>query len=379
MKRARVAVLKTKPESVFRDYERLLELAEFKRVFPKNKEAILKLNLSWTLYFPACSTQPWQLEGVLRAMRKWGYEKITAVENETVVTNPRKGAELNKWTPVLNRYNVNFVPLNEVEWVRYEPKHKLIALDSKVFPEGFEVPKMLIGKNVIHLPTQKTHGHTVITGAMKNAFGALLRKRRHHSHRYIHEVLVDLLAVQKEIHPRIFAVMDGTVCGDGAGPRTMVPRVGNHILASDDQVAIDAVSAKMLGFEPMKIPFIRIAHEKGLGTGDVSRIDVVGDDIKNVNYCFRTGDSAVVFGDKLFRMGALSFLEPVLFRTPLFNLCILGSEIYHDWIWYPTVGKRRINEFAKTEWGKFFEGYGRFCEPPSPKGRSVQGSSTTKH
>ncbi|MEW6328540.1 MAG: DUF362 domain-containing protein [Candidatus Micrarchaeota archaeon] len=355
MKRARVAVLETKPESVLRDYERLLALAGFRRIFPKDKEVILKLNLSWTLYFPACSTQPWQLEGVLRAMRRWGYKKITAVENETVVTNARKGAELNKWMPILERYGVDFVPLNEAEWVPYAPKHELLVLDSKVFPDGFEVPKMLLGKNIVHLPTQKTHGHTVITGAMKNAFGGLLRRRRHHSHKHIHEVLVDLLTIQKEMHPHIFAVMDGTVCGDGAGPRTMTPRIGNRILASEDQVAIDAVSAKMMGFEPMEIPFIRIAHERGLGIGDISQISVVGDDIRNVNYGFRVGESVVVFGDKLFRKGALSFVEPVLFRTPLFGLCVLGSAVYHDWIWYPTVGKQRIKRFAKTEWGKLFE------------------------
>ena len=98
---------------------------------------------------------------------------------------------------------------------------------------------MFIGKNVVHFPTMKVHGHTTITGAMKNAFGGLITKKRHHCHKKIHEVLVDLLAIQKEIHPCIFAVMDGTVAGDGAGPRTMIPRVKNYILASGDQVAID--------------------------------------------------------------------------------------------------------------------------------------------
>ena len=113
---------------------------------------------------------------------------------------------------------------------------------------GFEIPEMFIGKNILHLPTQKTHGHTTITGAMKNAFGGLLTKKRHHSHKLIHEVLVDLLEIQKEIHTGIFAVVDGTVCGDGAGPRSMIPLIENYILASEDQVAIDSISAKMMGY-----------------------------------------------------------------------------------------------------------------------------------
>jgi hypothetical protein len=95
--------------------------------------------------------------------------------------------------------------------------------DPKLFPEGIEIPEMFIGKNVIHLPTVKTHGHSVTTGAIKNAFGGLLKEVRHYAHKYIHEVLVDLMMMQKELHPGVFSVMDGTVCGDGAGPRTMEP------------------------------------------------------------------------------------------------------------------------------------------------------------
>jgi hypothetical protein len=128
-------------------------------------------------------------------------------------------------------------------------------------------------------------------------------------------------------------------------------------LASEDQVAVDAVSAKMMGFEPMEIPFIKMAHDKGLGVGDPGQIEIVGEDISGVNYGFNTGKSIVVFWDQVFRRGALSFLEPLLFHTPLFRLCIAASGIYHDNIWYPIVGKKRIKEFEKTEWGKLFKEY----------------------
>jgi uncharacterized protein (DUF362 family) len=83
----------------------------------------------------------------------------------------------------------------------------------------------------------KTHGHSQTTGAIKNSFGGLLKEVRHYAHEFIHEVMVDLMYMQREIHPNVFAVMDGTVMGDGAGPRTMIPRVGNIILASADQVS----------------------------------------------------------------------------------------------------------------------------------------------
>ena len=111
----------------------------------------------------------------------------------------------------------------------------------------------------------KTHVFTTTTGAMKNAFGGLLNERRHWTHPVIHETLVDLLMIQKKIHRGVFAVMDGTFAGDGPGPRCMMPHVKNVILASADQVAIDAVAAKLMGMDPLSIKFIRLAHDLGSG------------------------------------------------------------------------------------------------------------------
>ncbi len=211
-----------------------------------------------------------------------------------------------------------------------------------------------IGNGII---LHNTHGHTTLTCSLKNAFGGLITKKRHHCHKKIHEVLVDLLTIQKEIHTGLFAVTDGTVAGDGAGPRTMVPKIKNYILASGDQVAIDAISAKMMGFDPMRIKFIKLAHDRGLGCGDVNQIEVVGEDISRVNFHFRTSKSPVIFGDQMFRKGALSFVEPLLFHTGLFKVAVFGSAFYHDYLWYPTIGKHRVNKFMKTTWGELWKRY----------------------
>jgi len=351
---AKVAVVKTSPETVISDYYKVMKMAGFKKALPRKYPTMIKINLSWSLFFPASSSPPWQLDGVLNALKKEKYENIKVVENKTVVTNPWKGATLNKWLPVLDKYGMEFTPLTEIEWTKYKPKHELLVLDSKVFPEGLLIPKFFKGTNIMHLPTQKTHGHSVMTGAMKNAFGGLLKEVRHHCHKYIHEVLVDLLTIQKEIHKGMFSVIDGTVCGDGAGPRTMIPVIKDYLIASSDSVAIDAVSAKMMGFEPMAIRKINMAHDMGLGTGDTDQIDIVGEDISRVNYHFTTKKSPVVFFDQLFRS---SFIEPILFHTWAFNLCIMGSALYHDYLWYPLKGKKVVNEFMKTKWGKKFLEY----------------------
>jgi uncharacterized protein (DUF362 family) len=355
---AKVVVLKTSPETVLEDYRKLMELAKYQKFLPKGTDILIKLNLSWTKYFPACSTQPWQLEGVIKTLLEDGYEpkKLFPVENKTVVTDPWKGAYNNKWLPILKRYGLKFIALPEVEWVTYEFKSKLLKL-NEIFPEGIQVPKMFIGKSILHLPTIKVHGHSTTTGAIKNAFGGLLKEVRHYAHKYIHECLVDLMLMQRELHPGVFAVMDGTVCGDGAGPRTMVPKIKNYILASADSVAIDSIAAKMMGFDPLAIPYIRMCTEMGLGEGDPRKIEVVGEDISRVNFNFKSKRSLVIWGDQVIRKGPLQPLESLLLHSPLVVWAPFASNIYHDWFWYPTIGRKRIKEFEQTEWGKLFNQY----------------------
>ncbi len=106
---------------------------------------------------------------------------------------------------------------------------------------------------------------------MTSALSALLDVRLSRLNAAVHEALVDVLTIQREIHPGIFAVMDGTFAGDSAGSGRKPPFEGNILLASADPVAIDAVSAKLQGFDPTSLDFIRLAHEKGLGVGGSQR------------------------------------------------------------------------------------------------------------
>jgi len=358
--RATVAVLRTSPRTVLEDYARLLRLAKYDQVVSRNGETLLKLNLSWTKYFPACSTQPWQLEGILKVLIEDGFhpERLHPVENKTVVTNPRKGAVANRWMPILERSGLPFIPLPEVEWITYTFKSPLLKLNA-IFPEGIEIPKMYVGKSILHFPTMKTHGHSITTGAVKNAFGGLLKEVRHYAHEFIHEVMVDLMYMQRELHPAVFAVMDGTVMGDGAGPRTMIPRIGNLILASADSVAIDAVAARLMGYDPLAIPYLAMCHDRGLGVAHPREIELVGDDISGVNFHFQTRRSLVIWGDQLIRRGPLRPLKKLLLHSPLVVWAPFASNVYHDWFWYPTIGRRRIRQFLATEWGQLFKQYSK--------------------
>jgi uncharacterized protein (DUF362 family) len=358
--KSRVAVVKTRPESVLDDVARTMELAEVRRHLAPGATTILKDNISWHFPYPGANTTPWQLEGTIQKLRADGYGELVCVQNDTVVTDPKKGERLNRYLPVLDRYGVP-VRYNcfdwDLEWVRYEPRGKMLVL-PKIYPEGITIPAFFAGKNVVHLPTVKCHIYTTTTGAMKNAFGGLLNTRRHYTHSWIHDTLVDLLRIQKEIHSGLFAVMDGTTCGNGPGPRTMIPVEKDVLLASGDQVAIDAVAAKIMGFDPMSIRYIRLAHEAGLGCGDPRDIEVVGEDVSSWNFRFSVGDNfASRIGDAIW-FGPLRGLQKLFFRTPLVYLFVFGSFFYHDYAWYPTIGKRRMARFARdSKWMRLFETY----------------------
>jgi uncharacterized protein (DUF362 family) len=248
---SRVAVIKTNPGTVLEDIQRAMEKAGIKNTLKLGTTTILKDNISWHYPFPGANTTPWQLEAAILGLRSSGYDDVVCVQNKTVVTDAFKGEDLNKYTPVFEKYKIpvlfNFHE-KDMKWIEYKPKSPLLVLDQ-IFEDGIRIPDYFVGKNIVHLPTVKCHIHTTTTGAMKNAFGGLLNSLRHYTHSWIHETLVDLLAIQKEIHPGIFAIMDGTTAGNGPGPRTMYPEVKNIILASADQVAIDAVAARLMGFQ----------------------------------------------------------------------------------------------------------------------------------
>ena len=360
MGKSTVAVIRSSPEQVLEDIPTIMEMAGVKTALHSKTTTILKDNISWHYPFLSANTTPWQLEGSILGLKAAGFSDLVAVHNNTVVTDPYKGGRLNKLAQIYQRYRIeekyNFLP-EDITWEIYRPKAKMKALDQ-IYPEGIQIPTFFSGKNIIHLPTVKCHIYTTTTGAMKNAFGGLLSTRRHYTHSVIHQTLVDLLAIQQEIHSGIFTVMDGTFCGNGPGPRTMTPVEKGLILASSDSVAIDAVAAKMMGFDPMTIDYIRIAHEDGLGVGRVEEIEILGEDISSMNFGFSVGHNFASRFGHLFWFSPLRRIQRLLFQTPLVYLFVLGSYFYHDLIWWRFKGKRMMETIKmNTNWGKFFENY----------------------
>ncbi len=387
--RSKVAILRTSPETVLADYHELMNLAGYREVIDPSVDTALKVNISWHFFYPAASTTPWQLDGVIRAMKADGYstDLIHACHNRTVVIDSRLGERENKQLPVVQAHGIRNVHLYDPgeEWIDIRDAvgdltREFIAL-NEVYPKGFSIPKRFIGENIIHLPTVKTHVFTTTTGAMKNAFGGLLNERRHWTHPVIHETLVDLLRIQKKIHRGLFAVMDGTFAGDGPGPRCMIPRIKNVILASADQVAIDAVAAKLMGFDPLRdLKYVRLAHDAGLGCGDPRDIEIVGDqEAADMNWHFEGPYEHMTFAAKnqhRIYWGPLKKPVEWSLKTWLAPWAYIASVVYHDMYWLPLKGKRHLMEAFESDWGRLFANWERLH--PDSDGRGFPDVGTGK-
>jgi len=131
---------------------------------------------------------------------------------------------------------------------------------------------------VISLPKFKTHGLTIITGAIKNSYGFLpgAQKAKLHllagSPQRFHQLIVDVFSLRV---PDLI-IVDAVIGMEGNGPASKDLREIGCILASDNAVAVDATISRMMGLEPDILPFLKRAAEKGLGSYASDSIEIIG-------------------------------------------------------------------------------------------------------
>jgi hypothetical protein len=167
--------------------------------------------------------------------------------------------------------------------------------------------------------------------------------------------------------------MDGTFAGDGPGPRCMIPHVKNVILASADQVAIDAVAARLMGMDPLSIKFIRLAHDLGLGCGNPRDIEIVGDtSAASENWHFVGPFRKMTFASRMqHKIYWGPWRKPVEWslKTVLAPWAYVASVVYHDSFWYPMKAKALMREALESPWGRLFRNWERVV--PDARGYPV--------
>jgi uncharacterized protein (DUF362 family)/Pyruvate/2-oxoacid:ferredoxin oxidoreductase delta subunit len=152
--------------------------------------------------------------------------------------------------------------------------------------QHFEIARSAYEADVlINLPKLKTHGMTTLTGAVKNLFGCIPGKRKvqwHFNTGVNHELFMKmLLELYALLRPR-FTIMDAVVGMEGNGPGSGDPRPIGAILAGRDAVAVDAVSAHVLGVKPDKLPLLQAARSHGIGEADLNNIMLLGDPLESI-------------------------------------------------------------------------------------------------
>lgn len=151
---------------------------------------------------------------------------------------------------------------------------------NREFMPSVSLSKIVLDADiVISLPKFKTHGLSIVTGAIKNSYGFLPGAQKARLHKAtgcaerFQEMLVDVFRLRV---PDLF-IVDAVIGMEGNGPASPDLRNIGLVLASDNGVALDAIIAVMMGIEPGRLRFLQKAKEVGLGDYDLSTIEVIGE------------------------------------------------------------------------------------------------------
>jgi uncharacterized protein (DUF362 family) len=326
-------------EEVFRTVERAMELARFTEFIPRGTDIALKPNLGWDLFLPGAVTSPWVVEGVVRVLRGW-VGRIYMVESNQVVVDVERAYRRSGMDRVCRERSLTWVNMTH-------EKMRTVQLPAGRVLKELQVPDILLRMPVVTVPVMKTHNKTVITGAIKNQWGCL-PMFRHNYHLVLDAALADINAVVRPC----FAVMDATVCLEGNSPKSGIPKVVDRVLASGDLVAIDAVAAKIMGFDQRAIGHLGECVAAGLGVSDLGRIAVVGDDDLTLDLGFIPARHNLVSWLEL-ALRHRAVLRRIFFDTPVFRLCCRATEGYYA-AWYHVLGigrARRNRILYETPYG----------------------------
>jgi uncharacterized protein (DUF362 family)/Pyruvate/2-oxoacid:ferredoxin oxidoreductase delta subunit len=175
---------------------------------------------------------------------------------------------------VCEKHGVELRDLNRERGRRVHLKDALALEDATIAETYFEAD------TVVNLPVFKSNMLYWISGALKNMKGLLVGTEKHRPHYLgVPQCVADLNRMVRQD----LVIMDGFVGMMGDGPAAGIPANARLLLGGFDPVAVDAVAARLMGFNPGKIPMIRWAEKAGVGS---SRCEFLGDHITSFDLRF---------------------------------------------------------------------------------------------
>jgi uncharacterized protein (DUF362 family) len=150
-----------------------------------------------------------------------------------------------------------------------------VQLDG-LFLKEVEMPRTFMEADyIISFAKLKTHSMQVISGIMKNQFGAMPEKLKVVYHPHLTEVICDMVSIR----PPDFCLIDGLIAHEGPGPVSGIPRLMRLIIGGTDAVATDHVCARLMGMDPRRVPHLKLAAEHQIGTTQYTTLGCPVEDV----------------------------------------------------------------------------------------------------
>lgn len=254
----------------------------------RGKKVVLKPNVYCPLP-PPTTTDPRVISALIKVAREAGAAKITVAEGRSVSTAKfRKGSQTTKACFAATGMDKAAALADEVVYLE-DDEFLTVDVPGAVKLAKATVPRTILEAEVlINVPVLKNHSLTLITLGIKNLHGVVSDENKLFGHDYdsINVKLVDILRLVKPA----LTVIDGVRGQEADHADVGRPVDFKAIFAGTDTVAVDAVACHAIGLDPLEVDLTRIAHGQGVGTADISRIEVVGAAIDDVKRPFARPD-----------------------------------------------------------------------------------------
>jgi uncharacterized protein (DUF362 family) len=291
--------------------------------------SLVKLNAMSDEFFPGRNTSPWVVDAVLGWLRS-RYPRTAFRLVDTDVAGSRQFARAcESWgyAEIARRHQVPIENLSHAPVVTVKTESGLVPT--------LDLPALVVdASSIINVPVLKTHVLSGITGALKNHWGLLPRVR----YRF-HPVLAEVIAVMNRAIPQtVLNVVDATVCIEGSGPKTGVPRIANALFASRDRVAVDAAALDFIEMPRAMAPHVARAEELGVGT---TRYELSGDPFVPEPFALpvQAKDLVSLLEQKIRKIPVLG---PIAYSPPVARVLGLIGTQYNKRIWMNLHGRAHM-------------------------------------